>query len=212
MNFLEEMTQFIFSRILDEHITDLKLLEKLGDKKDLIDRLKKFILQPYARITYDQAINIVHSTEHSTKLKEMYSTLVLPEWGADLGSECEKYISEVVTQVPTLVHHYPASLKSFYMKQSDDERTVESCDLIIPFLGELCGASVREDDFEKLMKVVTDRKMDIRPIQWYIDLRKDGSVPTAGFGMGFERLICCITGMHIREVCQFIQAYKTLKY
>ena len=98
------------------------------------------------------------------------------------------------------------------MKQSNDKRTVESCDLLIPFLGELCGASVREDDYEKLMNVVTDRKMDIRPLQWYVDLRKDGSVPTAGFGMGFERLICCITGMHIREVCQFIQAYKTLKY
>jgi len=212
MDFLEEMTQFIFSRILGEHTSDLKLLEKLGEKKDLIDRLNKFISQPYARITYDQAIDIIHSAEHSTKLKEMYPTLVLPDWGADLGSECEKYISELVTQVPTLVHHYPASLKSFYMKQSDDGRTVESCDLLIPFLGELCGASVREDDYGKLMKVVSDRKMDIRPIQWYVDLRKDGSVPTAGFGMGFERLICCITGMHIREVCQFIQAYKTLKY
>ena len=212
MDFLEEMTQFIFTRILSDSMNDLKLLEKLGDKKDLVSKLQRFVSQPYARITYDEAINIVHSTDHSTKLKEMYPTLVIPEWGADLGSECEKYISEVVTQVPTLVHHYPASLKSFYMKQSDDGRTVESCDLLIPFLGELCGASVREDDYEKLMKVVTDRKMDIRPIQWYVDLRKDGSVPTAGFGMGFERLICCITGMHIREVCQFVQAYKTLKY
>ena len=98
------------------------------------------------------------------------------------------------------------------MKQGSDGRTVESCDLLVPGLGELIGSSVREDDYEKLMKVVTDRKMDIRPIQWYVNLRKDGSVPTAGFGMGFERLICCITGMHIREVCQFVQAYKTLKY
>jgi asparaginyl-tRNA synthetase len=212
MDFLEEMTQFVFSSILSGNMTDLKLLEKLGDKKDLITKLQRFVSQPYARITYDEAINIIETPEHLKKLKKMYPTLVLPKWGDDLGSECEKYISEIVTQVPTLVHHYPASLKSFYMKQSDDKRTVESCDLLIPFLGELCGASVREDDYEKLMSVVTERKMDIRPIQWYVDLRKDGSVPTAGFGMGFERLICCITGMHIREVCQFIQAYKTLKY
>lgn len=221
MDFLEEMTQFIFTGILssEDSLDDLKLIETFGEKKDLISKLQRFVSQPYARITYDEAIKIVHTDEHSKKLLEMYPTLVLPVWGADLGSECEKYISEVVTQVPTLVHHYPASLKSFYMKQSvfgdsgvSGGPTVESCDLLIPFLGELCGASVREDDYDKLMKVISDRKMDITPLQWYVDLRKMGSVPTAGFGMGFERLVCCITGMHIRDVSQFVQAYKTLKY
>uniref|UniRef100_A0A6C0H083 asparagine--tRNA ligase n=1 Tax=viral metagenome TaxID=1070528 RepID=A0A6C0H083_9ZZZZ len=206
MDVLEELTQYCFSKTLIDHIDDLKLIEKYTDKKDLIEKLKGFVSKPYQRISYDKAIEILLLDEHKKKLK------AIPKWGDDLGSDCEKYLSEIIFKHPTIVYDYPTELKSFYMKQNDDNRTVQSCDLLIPGLGELCGASVREDNYGKLINIVNKRKMDIKPIQWYIDLRKEGSVETAGFGMGFERLICCITGMHIREVCSFVQAYKCLKY
>jgi len=218
MDFMEELTKYIFSGVLAKNLADFELLRKFADKTELIPKLNKYSSKSYARITYTQAIDMIHSSEHKDKILAKCSGLVLPTWGDDLGSECEKYLSEYF-DVPTFVHHYPASLKSFYMKQSTSEdiddvkkMTVESCDLLMPQMGELCGASVREDNYDKLMKVITDRKMDVGPIQWYVDLRKDGSVPTAGYGMGFERLICSITDMHIRDVCQFIQAHKTLKY
>jgi asparaginyl-tRNA synthetase len=212
MDFSEEITQYCFRRILEEHMDELEQLDKFTSK-GLIDKLRGFIQKQYVRISYDQAVEILHKPEHIDLLTSgEYAVDTIPKWGDDLGSTCERFLSEFIFKHPVLVHDYPASLKSFYMKQGSDGRTVESCDLLVPGLGELIGSSVREDDYEKLMRVVTERKMDITPLQWYVDLRKDGSVDTAGAGLGFERLVCICTGMHIRDVVQFIQACGSLKH
>jgi asparaginyl-tRNA synthetase len=139
--------------------------------------------------------------------------MTLPKWGDDLGSVCEMYIAEKIFKCPTFVYNYPKDLKSFYMKQNEDGRTVQACDLLIPGVGELIGSSVREDNFDKLMNVVNDRKMDIGPLKWYLDLRKNGSTPTAGAGLGFDRLVRWCTGMdNIRDVVPFPVAYEECKF
>jgi len=210
MDISEHYTQYCFLRILGNHIDDLEELNKFTSK-GIIDKLKKFISKPYHRITYDEAINIIIDNE-----KEILSNSTLkniPKWGDDLGSECEKYIAEVIYNHPVFVYNYPKELKSFYMKQNDDNKTVQGCDLLVPGLGELIGSSVREHDYNKLIKIIEERKMDIKPIQWYIDLRKNGSTPTAGAGLGFDRLVRICTGMdNIRDVVCFPVAYQECKY
>jgi asparaginyl-tRNA synthetase len=209
MDLSEHYTQFCLEYVLTNNMDDLEVLNGFTSK-GIIDRLKACISKPYLRITYDDALKIIE--ENASEIMKIDPKMTLPKWGDDLGSVCEMYIAEKIFKCPTFVYNYPKDLKSFYMKQNNDGRTVQACDLLIPSVGELIGSSVREDDHEKLMKVVTERKMDITPLQWYVDLRKDGSVDTAGAGLGFERLVCICTGMHIRDVVQFIQACGSLKH
>jgi len=199
----EEYTQYCFERVLEECMDELELLDKFTSK-GLIEKLKGFVSKPYQRITYNQAVEII--TEHSAEIKKMYKLKELPKWGDDLGSQCEKYICEIHFKSPTFVFNYPKTLKSFYMKQNEDNKTVQACDLLIPSLGELIGSSVREDDYKKLMKTVEDKKIDPKPLKWYLDLRKNGSTPTAGFGLGFDRLVSVCTGLHIRDCVPIIVA------
>jgi len=202
----EHLTQFCFEYILTNHTDDLGELDKFISK-GIIDKLKLYISKPYIRITYDDALKII--TDRQKEIK----TLTIPKWGDDLGSECERFLSEIVFKHPVLVYNYPKDLKSFYMKQNEDGRTVQSCDLLVPGLGELIGSSVREDSYDKLMDVIKERKMNATSLQWYIDLRRKGSLPTFGAGLGFDRLVRICTGMeNIRDVIPFPVAYEECEY
>jgi asparaginyl-tRNA synthetase len=210
MDISEHYTQYCFSRILEDHFDDVEELNKFMSK-GLVNKLKTFCSKPYIRITYDDAVQLI--IDNQKEIKEKYKLTELPKWGDDLGSECEKYISEVIYNHPVFVYNYPKELKSFYMKQNDDNRTVQGCDLLVPGLGELIGSSVREHDYNKLMKIVEERKMDITPLKWYIDLRRNGSTPTAGAGLGFDRLVRICTGMeNIRDAVCFPVAYQECKF
>jgi asparaginyl-tRNA synthetase len=194
----ETYTMYCFNYVLEKHMEDLLELDKFISK-GIIDRLKGFVSGPYARISYDAAIEI---------LREQFPDGAV-KWGDDLGSECEMFLAETVFKKPLFVYNYPASLKSFYMKANDDGRTVQGCDLLIPCLGELIGSSVREHDYDKLMSVIKARKMDPSKLGPYLELRMNGSTPTAGAGLGFDRLVRICTGMeNIRDAVPFPISYQ----
>jgi len=210
MDLSEHYTQYCLEYVLTNHMDDLEVLNAFTSK-GLIDRLKLNISKPYQRIPYDEALKIIE--QNAEEIQKIDSKMTLPKWGDDLGSVCEMFIAEKICKSPTFVYNYPKDLKSFYMKQNEDGRTVQACDLLIPGVGELIGSSVREDNFDKLMKVVNERKMDVTPLKWYLDLRKNGSTPTAGAGLGFDRLVRWCTGMdNIRDVVPFPVAYEECKY
>ena len=210
MNISEHYTQYCFQYVLDNNLDDLEELNKFTSK-GIIDKLTSFCSKNYIRISYDEAIHIIQ--ENQKEINKQYPNMILPKWGDDLGSECEKYIAEVKYNSPVFVYNYPKELKSFYMKQNLDNRTVQGCDLLIPGLGELIGSSVREHDYTKLMQVVKDRNMDITPLKWYMDLRRNGSTPTAGAGLGFDRLVRICTGMeNIRDAVCFPVAYGECRF
>jgi asparaginyl-tRNA synthetase len=210
MDMSEEYTQYAFNYVLTKHIDDLEELNKFTSK-GIIDKLQSFINVPYIRISYDDAIKIIE--ENATAIKSLYKLQTLPQWGDDLGTECEKYLADQVYKQPLFVYNYPKSLKSFYMKANPDNRTVQGCDLLIPGLGELIGSSVREHDYDKLMTVVQERNMDPTPLKWYLELRRNGSTPTAGAGLGFDRLVRICTGMeNIRDAVPFPVAYQECKF
>jgi len=210
MDIAEQYTQFCFQYVLNNNSDDVDELNKFTSK-GLKDKLQSFCSKNYIRISYDDAIQII--IDNKDEINNKYPNIKLPIWGDDLGSECEKYIAEVKYNHPVFVYNYPKELKSFYMKQNDDNRTVQGCDLLIPGLGELIGSSVREHDYNKLMKIVEERKMDITPLKWYMDLRRNGSTPTAGAGLGFDRLVRICTGMeNIRDAVCFPVAYGECKF
>ena len=210
MDMSEEYTQFAFNYVLNNHIDDLECLNQFTSK-GIIDKLKSFTSKAYTRITYDDAINLIKT--HQQEIQTMYKLQTLPQWGEDLGSECEKYISEHIYKHPVFVYNYPKQFKSFYMMANDDDKTVQGCDLLVPGLGELIGSSVREHDYDRLMTTINNRKMDPAPLQWYINLRKNGSTPSAGAGLGFDRLVRICTGIeNIRDAVPFPVAYQECRF
>jgi len=220
MDFSEDLTRYCFERLLSEGKLELAELQTFCPySKGMTDKLLSFIAQPYARISYDEAIDIVKRDGDKIIEKFKGDVKELPKWGDDLGSFCERYICECVTLRPTFVYNYPRELKSFYMKQNPsyvvdevERHTVQGCDLLIPGLGELIGSSIREDDYDTLMQEMQRRKM--ADIPWYTDLRKNGSVPTGGAGLGFDRLVsvCTMTEGNIREVVPFYVTYQDCQY
>jgi asparaginyl-tRNA synthetase len=152
------------------------------------------------RITYTTAIEILH--EHSS---------CSPKWGDDLGTPHERFLTDEYFKQPVIITHYPRSLKSFYMHKVDDEKTVACFDFLLPGIGEVIGGSQREVRYDVLQKEMEARKMDQHGYQQYLDLRRFGSVPHSGFGLGFERIVRYITGMeHIRDVIPFPVYYEHL--
>ena len=162
---------------------------------------------PFARIEYDDAMMLINKDlEEISKTQEKGWTA--PVWGDDLGTVCERYIADIHFKKPVFIYNYPKKLKSFYMKQNEDGRTVQGCDLIMNGVGELIGSSVRESDYEKLVASAKERNMSLEPIQWYIDMRRNGYKPSAGAGVGFERLLMTVTGIdNIRDVGLFPICY-----
>jgi asparaginyl-tRNA synthetase len=169
-------------------------------EKGLSDRLKNVVESDFAQITYTEGVEILQRDVAENKVTfERY-----PLWGEDLGSEHERYLSEKIFQRPTIVINYPKGIKAFYMKLNDDNETVAAMDILVPKIGELIGGSQREDRYDVLVKRCIDSNLKPEDMWWYLDLRKYGSVPHAGFGLGFERLIMFVTGLkHIQDVISF---------
>jgi len=195
MECAESYLKYCIKYALDNCYDDLEFLEKFVEK-GLVSRLRNVLESPFKRITYTEAVEIV------TKAKKKFESKVT--WGSDLQSEHERYICEEVIKGPVIVYNYPKVLKAFYMKQNDTEETVQAMDILVPKIGEVIGGSVREDRLDKLDEMIETKELDKESYWWYRDLRKYGSVPHAGFGLGFERLIMMVTGVeNIRDVIPY---------
>ena len=170
------------------------------NKPEINKRLDKLINDKFVKITYSEVIKILKKAiqdGHKFEDNDIF-------FGKDLASEHERYICEHVYNCPVFVYNYPKDIKAFYMKLNDDDQTVAAVDLLVPGVGEIIGGSQREDDYDKLIKRVNDLKIDVKSIQWYVDLRKYGYESSAGFGLGFERLIMYILDLeNIRDAIPF---------
>lgn len=198
----EEMLKYLINAVLKECPEELKFFDSFVEK-GLIDKLTHVATSDFAVCPYTEAIEI---------LKKENDKFQFPvEWGNDLQSEHEKYLTEVVFKRPVFVTNYPKEIKSFYMKQNPDGKTVAATDLLVPGIGEIIGGSEREADLDKLLSAMKERKMDENAYKQYIDLRIFGTVPHGGFGLGFERFIMYVTGMeNIRDVILFPRSVKNI--
>ena len=195
MDLAEDFLQYLVKYALDNCMEDIEFLAKMYDE-DLIDRLKFVVDNKFIRLTYTEGVKILEESGQKFEFP-VY-------WGADLQSEHERYLVEKHFKCPVILTDYPKEIKSFYMKQNEDGKTVRAMDVLFPKIGEIIGGSEREADYDKLLERVKEIDMDIDPIWWYIDIRKFGTAPHSGFGLGFERLMLFVTGMtNIRDVIPF---------
>jgi asparaginyl-tRNA synthetase len=173
--------------------------------KTLLERHKGIVENRFERIPYSEAVHLLEKSRH----KFVYSV----EWGCNLQSEHERYLSEEVFKKPVVIFNYPDEIKPFYMKANEDGETVCAMDVLLPRLGEIIGGSQREDNYEVLTKRMKEKGLDPSHYQWYLDLRKFGSAPHSGFGLGFERLVQFVTGMeNIRDVIPFPRTPKNARF
>lgn len=229
---IESYVQYCITTALDKCLDDIEYLSKKTDKP-ITDILLKSTNHNFKRITYTDAIQLLQTKapddlfisiiEESVKYSEagsVESTTIKrnrPKWGDDLCSEDEKWLVKHLGGFPVMVTHYPASFKSFYMLPtegcSNDKQTVDCVDLLVPGVGELVGGSMRDHDYDRLHRTMIDRiGEDFSAYNWYLDLRRHGSLPHGGFGLGFERLVMLCTGAPIRDTIPFPRAYKKLKH
>lgn len=221
MDLAEEMLKFLIQYALDNCMDDLQFLSKRlqeeeKGKKDeeksmeLISKLRFVLDNPFQRLTYTEAINILKNSNYNKKGKFQFP---INEWGADLQSEHERYLVEKHFKSPVILTDYPKEIKAFYMKQNDDGKTVRAMDVLFPGIGEIIGGSERETDLEKLLTRMDEVGIPKESMQWYLDTRRFGSVPHSGYGLGFERLILFVTGMsNIRDVIAFPRTPKNCEY
>ena len=165
---------------------------------ELIEKLNFVLTHDFERVTYTEAVDILKNSKPNKTGKFQYP---VDGWGVDLQSEHERYLVEKHFKKPVILTGYPKEIKAFYMKQNPDGKTVAAVDLLVPGVGEIIGGSEREADYNKLISAMEERNMNLELYSDYLDLRKFGSVPHGGFGLGFERLIMYTTGMsNIRDV------------
>ncbi len=208
MDIMEDFLKQVVKKTIEECPGDIAFFEKRIDTS-LKQRLDDFINKPFARVTYKKAIEILKKAVKDGHHFEVDNI----EFGLDLGSEHEKYLTEVHYKRPVFLTDYPKDIKAFYMKQNDDNQTVGAVDLLVPFIGELCGGSERETDYDKLLARMNELDMKIDAYQWYLDLRKNGSMPHSGFGLGFERLVMLVTGMqNIRDTLPYPRCYRDMMF
>ncbi len=170
-----------------------------------LSALRNIVDEPFERITYTDAIGILE--KNNDKFEFMVS------WGCDIQSEHERHLTEQVFKKPVIVTDYPKEIKAFYMKLNADGRTVRAMDVLAPKIGEIIGGSQREDDLPTLEARMREFKLNPADYWWYLDLRRYGSVPHAGFGLGFERLLLLVTGMgNIRDVIPFPRTPKSAEF
>ena len=212
MDLAEDFLKYLIQYALDNNIDDLLFLSnrQLEEEKgkpenertmELIEKLKFVLENEFARVTYTEAIEILKNSKPNKKKKFNY---IITEWGADLQSEHERFLVEKHFKKPVILVDYPASIKAFYMKQSEDGKTVRAMDVLFPQIGEIIGGSQREENYEKLKSKINQLQIPEEDLWWYLDTRKFGSVVHSGFGLGFERLMLFVTGMgNIRDVIPF---------
>lgn len=201
----EDMLKYVVKYLMANAKDELNFFNSFVDK-GLIERLNNILAKDFVRCTYTRAIEILKASGKDFEYK--------PEWGIDLQTEHERYLTEVAFEgTPVFVTDYPKDIKAFYMRLNDDGKTVAAADLLVPGVGELCGGSQREERLDLLIKAITDRGMKEEDYWWYLDLRRFGTVKHGGFGLGFERLIMYVTGMgNIRDVIPFARTTGNLEF
>ncbi len=194
-----DMLKFVIDKTLELHMEDLEILQKVNEKDGLISYLESISKSEINKVTYREAIDILNKAlENGVEFKERNI-----EFGIDLATEHEKYLAGEHFKSPVYVYDYPAEIKSFYMYDNEDG-TVRGYDLLVPEIGELIGGSQREDRYDILMANIAKKGQDLSDLAWYTDLRKNGYASSAGFGLGFERLVMLLTGVeNIRDVLPF---------
>ncbi len=204
MDLAEDMVRFCVKDIMENCAEDLDLFEKFVDPT-LKTTLDNIMNNSFARITYSEAIEIMKKSGKKFEYE--------PEYGIDLQTEHERYLAEEHFKKPVIVRDYPKEIKAFYMKQNDDGKTVAAMDVLVPRIGELIGGSQREDSYDKLVARIKELGMNVEDYGWYLDSRKYGSVPHAGFGLGFERMMMLVTGIsNIRDVLPFPRTPKSINF
>ncbi len=208
----EEMLKYLIKRVVENCNDDLEFLDKrLADEektkpeKDrselgLVEKLKFVLENEFEKISYSEAIDILKNSKPNKKKKFKFPV----EWGIDLQSEHERFLVEKHFKKPIVVYDYPKGIKAFYMKQNDDGKTVRAMDVLFPGIGEIIGGSQREEGLDKLKTRMQEMNVLQEDLWWYLELRKFGTAPHSGFGLGFERFVQFVTGMgNIRDVCLF---------
>ena len=204
MDLAESMLKYVIKYVLEKCPEEMEFFNNFVDKT-LLERLQNVVNSDFGRISYTDAVKELEKVNDKFEYKV--------SWGTDLQTEHERYLSEQIFQKPVFVTDYPAEIKAFYMKLNPDGKTVAARDLLAPGIGEIIGGSLWDDDLGKLQQKIKDLNMDEKDYWWYLDLRKYGSVPHAGFGLGFERLMMYITGMqNIRDVIPFPRTPKNCDF
>ena len=191
----EDFLKYVFNAVLEENADDMAFFDKFV-QKGVIGRLESFQTDSFARVDYTDAVEILIKSGKKFEYKV--------EWGVELQTEHERYLAEEYYKKPTVIMNYPKTIKPFYMHINDDNKTVACMDVLVPGIGELIGGSQREARFDVLVERMQEHGLDLEEYKWYLDLRKYGTVPHAGFGLGFERLVSYVTGINnIRDVIAF---------
>ena len=204
MALAEDMLKYVIGRLMAEAPDEMNFLNSFVEK-GLIDKLRNITDSQFARCTYTDAIDILQKSGQAFEYPV--------SWGMDLQTEHERYLSEKHFGKPVFVYNYPKGIKAFYMRLNDDGETVAAVDLLVPGVGELIGGSQREERLEVLRQRIAETGMREEDYQFYLDLRRYGTNPHAGFGLGFERLIMYVTGMqNIRDVLPFPRTTGSAEY
>lgn len=191
----EQFVRYLCRVALEECADDMAFFDRQIEK-GLLERIRSVAEADFARIEYDEAIRLLQ------KSGARFNYPV--EWGLDLQTEHERYITEQIVGGPAFILNYPKDIKAFYMRQNDDGRTVAAMDLLVPKVGEIIGGSQREERLDRLTRRMEELGIHQEPLWWYLDSRRWGSCPHAGFGLGFERLVMYLSGMeNIRDVIPF---------
>lgn len=221
MDLAEDFIKYIIKHALDNNREDLEFLaQRLADEEKqkpqnersemgLIEKLEFVLNNQFERITYTQAIDILLDSPAYKKKKFQYEV----KWGIDMQSEHERYLVEKHFKKPVIVIDYPKDIKAFYMRQNDDGKTVAAMDILAPGIGEIVGGSQREERLDRLTQRMEEMHVPVEEMQWYLDTRRFGTVPHAGFGLGFERIVLFVTGMtNIRDVIPFPRTPKNAEF
>ncbi len=222
MNLAEEFIKHIIRYAMDNNREDLEFLAQRLDEEEkqkpqnersemgLIEKLEFVINNDFERITYTEAIEILRESNHNKKKKFQY---IIDKWGIDLQSEHERYLVEKHFKKPVILTNYPKEIKAFYMRQNDDGKTVAAMDILAPGIGEIVGGSQREERMDKLLERMKEMHIPTEELDWYLDTRRFGACPHAGFGLGFERIVQFVTGMgNIRDVIPFPRYPKSASF
>ena len=202
MDNAEAMIKYVIGYVMETCPQDIDFFNQFVDK-GLKERLTNLVNSEFVRVTYTKAIELLTPHNDSFQYKV--------EWGTDLQTEHERFLTEQIYKKPVFVTNYPKEIKSFYMRLDDDGKTVAAADMLVPGVGELCGGSQREERYDILVQRMEECGLDRKDYEWYLDLRKFGGVKHAGYGLGFERLIMYITGIsNIRDVIPFPRTTGTL--
>lgn len=213
MNLAEEFIKYIIKYAMDKNAEDLAFLSQRLEEEEkqkpvaeragmgLLEKLNFVVNNDFERLTYTEAIQILKESSHNKKKKFQY---LIEDWGADLQSEHERYLVEKHFKKPVILTDYPKDIKSFYMRMNEDGKTVAAMDILAPGIGEIVGGSQREERLDKLLERMEEMHVPAEELDFYLDTRRFGACPHAGFGLGFERLVLFVTGMtNIRDVIPF---------